>query len=413
MKVVLLSAITGASPVTTKAFEVKDDAETYLTHNKNKKLETTGYGVSITGGLNVTGIATAQKFVGDGSELTNLPPAGSDLVTYASASNIANSAESISGISNYIQLDSLLSSQTSGAARPWYFGRNNAMSADASTLIVGAYEGSLNGSSDNTGLVHVFDREGNSYREVGIITAGAYADDGDNFGHSVACSTDGRRIVVGAYSDEPLGSTGGGLVHIFDRQGDTFTRVGVLTGSYASLQSGDSFGYEVDCSGDGNVIVVGAKFDETGASASTGVVYVFDRSGNNFTEVGIITSSSNAASDILGHSVSISEDGNTIVASAIGDGSNDEGIVYVFDRTGTNTFNEVGILTGGTYANQGAEFGDTVKISSNGKTIVVGCSSAEVDEAVGGTGLVQIFDRNPDNTFTRVGVLTGSYAFSE
>ena len=41
-------------PVTTKAFEVKNDAETYLTHNKNKKLETTGYGVTVTGGINIT-----------------------------------------------------------------------------------------------------------------------------------------------------------------------------------------------------------------------------------------------------------------------------------------------------------------------------------------------------------------------
>jgi hypothetical protein len=399
---------------TTTMAEFIQDGAVKLNHNNSTKLQTHDYGIDVTGRvetdtLNVSGIATAQKFVGDGSELTNLPPAGSDLVSYASASNIANSAESISGISSYIQLDSLLSSQTAGASRPWRFGRGPAMSADASTLIVGAPQGSLNGSSDNTGLVHVFDREGNSYREVGILTAGAYADDIDDFGFSVACSTDGRRIVVGANADEPLGSTGGGLVHIFDRQGDTFTRVAVLTGSYAS-QSGDSFGYEVDCSGDGNVIVVGAKYDETGASASTGVVYVFDRSGNNFTEVGIITSSSNAASDALGQSVSISEDGNTIVASAIGDGSNDEGKVYVFDRTGTNTFNEVGILTGGTYADDSSEFGTRVKISSNGKTIVVGCPNAEVDEAVDATGLVHVFDRNPDNTFTRVGVLTGSHA---
>ena len=38
-------------PVTTKAFEVKNDAETYLTYNKNKKLETTNTGISITGNV--------------------------------------------------------------------------------------------------------------------------------------------------------------------------------------------------------------------------------------------------------------------------------------------------------------------------------------------------------------------------
>ena len=401
---------------TTTMAEFIQDGAVKLNHNNSTKLQTHDYGIDVTGRvetdtLNVSGIATAQKFIGDGSELTNLPPAGSDLVTYASASNIANSAESISGISNYIQLDSLLASQTAGAGRPWNFGNNNAMSADASTLIVGAREGTLNGIFDNIGVVYVFDREGNSYREVGILTASEYAGDLDHFGYSVACSNDGRRIIVGAYGDEVTGSeSDSGVVYVFDRNpDDTFTRVGILTGSYASDED-DYFGYGVDCSGDGNVIAVGARHDETGATGSTGVVYVFDRSGNNFTEVGIITTTSNAANDDFGFRVSISDDGNTIVASASGDGSNDEGIVYVFDRVGVNTFTQVGILTGFPYADDGSDFGNDVKISSNGKTIVVGCGAAEINEAVTSTGLVHVFDRNPDNTFTRVGVLTGSHA---
>ena len=46
----------------------------YLNHNNSKKFETTGYGVSITGGINAPiGIITASSFSGSGSGLTNLP----------------------------------------------------------------------------------------------------------------------------------------------------------------------------------------------------------------------------------------------------------------------------------------------------------------------------------------------------
>ena len=40
-----------------------------------KKLETTGYGVTVTGGLEVSGIATATSFSGDGSQLTGIEAA--------------------------------------------------------------------------------------------------------------------------------------------------------------------------------------------------------------------------------------------------------------------------------------------------------------------------------------------------
>ena len=40
------------------AFKVVSDAQTELYHNQNKKLETTGYGVTITGGLSVSGVST-------------------------------------------------------------------------------------------------------------------------------------------------------------------------------------------------------------------------------------------------------------------------------------------------------------------------------------------------------------------
>ena len=59
------------------AFIVNPNTSTELRYNYDKKLETTSGGVDVTGHtktdtLNVSGIATAQKFIGDGSELRGL-----------------------------------------------------------------------------------------------------------------------------------------------------------------------------------------------------------------------------------------------------------------------------------------------------------------------------------------------------
>ena len=363
-------------------------------------------------GVTITGIATAQKFIGDGSELTNLPPAGSDLVTYASASNIANSAESISGISTYNQVGILTGSYASDY-QDW-FGSSVATSADGKTIVVGAKTDKItNVGASGYGIVYVFDREGNNFTELDQLTGFGF-DFSDRFGESVACSADGKTIFVGAIQDETPGSgtQDYGLVHIFDRKGNEYHHVGFLTGSYAS-ESGDNFGESVACSADGKTIVVGAIGDETSGTGGYGLVYVFDREGNNFNEVGILTgSNATHSSDQFGSSVATSADGKTIVVGAIGDetsGTGGYGLVYVFDREGNN-FNEVGILTG-TYASDANDyFGNSVATSADGKTIVVGAYNDEINPSgIGTYGVVYIFNREGNN-FNEVGILTGSHA---
>ena len=44
-----------------------------LSHSSSARLETTGYGVTVFGGVNATGIVTASSFSGSGSGLTNIP----------------------------------------------------------------------------------------------------------------------------------------------------------------------------------------------------------------------------------------------------------------------------------------------------------------------------------------------------
>jgi glutamate synthase domain-containing protein 3 len=394
---------------TIEIIEPSPNLDTVLTSGNTSSLgmsvgivtATTYYG----DGANLTGITTSSEFVGGGSDLRNL--SGTHLVSYASASDISNSALSIAGISTYNQVGILTGSLATNASD--FFGYSVATSADGKTIIVGAISDEI-GANNASGVVYVYDRVGNSFNQVGILTGSLATNASDSFGRSVATSADGKTIIVGAASDEIGANNASGVVYVFDRAGNSFNQVGILTGSLA-VDASDSFGFSVATSADGKTIIVGAASDEIGATTGTGVVYVFDRVGNSFNQVGILTGSLAVdASDQFGYSVATSADGKTIVVSATSDeigATTSTGVVYVYDRVG-NSFNQVGILTGSLAVDINDNFGRSVATSADGKTIIVGASSDEIG-ANSESGVVYVYDR-VGNSFNQVGILTGSLA---
>jgi glutamate synthase domain-containing protein 3 len=361
--------------------------------------------LQVQGTVSVSSTTTSAEFVGGGSDLINL--SGTHLVSYASASDISNSALSIAGISTYNQVGILTGSLAVDASDN--FGRSVATSADGKTIVVGASADEI-GATTGTGVAYVYDRVGSSFNQVGILTGSLAADSSDLFGYSVATSADGKTIVVGAGGDEIGANTSSGIAYVFDRVGSSFNQVGILTGSLA-VDTSDSFGISVATSADGKTIIVGASADEIGANTSSGIAYVYDRVGNSFNQVGILTGSLAVdASDQFGFSVATSADGKTIVVGAILDEIGapiSTGVVYVFDRVG-NSFNQVGILTGSLAVDTSDQFGFSVATSADGKTIVVGATLDEIGATIS-TGVVYVFDR-VGNSFNQVGILTGSLA---
>jgi len=353
----------------------------------------------IDGNINVTGIVTASSFSGNNVNVIGI-------VTASGFSGVASAARSIVGFGTYRQVGILTGSLATNAD---LFGYKVATSADGKTIIVGAENDEI-GATTGTGVVYVFDRVGSSFNQVGILTGSLAVDSGDNFGQSVATSADGKTIIVGDYFDEIGAATNTGVVYVFDRVGNSFNQVGILTGSLAG-DTNDYFGQSLATSADGKTIVVGAYFDEIGATGATGVVYVFDRVENSFNQVGILTGSLAVdLFDLFGQSVATSADGKTIVVGAYNDeigATTGTGVVYVYDRVGSS-FNQVGILTGSYAVDDNDQFGHSVATSADGKTIIVGSYNDEIG-ATGGTGVVYVFDR-VGNSFNQVGILTGSYA---
>ncbi|HEX5923206.1 MAG TPA: FG-GAP repeat protein [Baekduia sp.] len=146
-----------------------------------------------------------------------------------------------------------------------------------------------------------------------------------------AAAVDGDTLVLG----DPLGNGGIGAVYVFQRSGNTWTNTATLTASDGSVD--DNLGVSVAI--DGDTIVAGASGDGVDQDATgQGSVYTFARSGPpSRTETARLTDAEGAGHDELGYSVAI--DGDTIVAGAPGKSVGlhaTQGVVDTFARGGAD-----------------------------------------------------------------------------
>jgi hypothetical protein len=344
--------------------------------------------------------------VADGSDIRSL--SGTHLVSYSSVSDIANSAKSITGFSTYRQVGVLTAGSNTNSGDD--FGYSVAVTADGNTIFVGARKDEIGGSSNSSGAVYVFDRVGlgSSFYQVGILTGSLASNSSDYFGQSVACTPDGKTLIASAPFDES-----GGLMYVFDRVGNNFNQVGILSASIVNT-SDENFGVSIDISADGKTIVGGYDFVSLpGYTANSGAAFVWERDGNTFTEVGILTAATPETFSQFGEAVAISGDGKTIVVGSLGE-SGGTGYAYgsinIFDRVGvgtTSVFNRVGVITGTKATSiDDDNFGCSVDISYDGSSIIVGDFNGDVT-GVTTTGTASVYDR-VGNNFNLVGIFTGS-----
>ena len=144
-------------------------------------------------------------------------------------------------------------------------------------------------------------------------------------------------------------------------------------------EASDRFGSSIALSSDGNTMTVGASLDNVGSNSDQGSVYLFSKSGINWILQSQIFASDGAGADAFGSSVSISGDGNTLVVGAPGSDINSIGAVYVFTRSNGVWAQQPKILIpynpaamNPTYNNRQ---GSKVLVSSDGNTLFAGTSS--------------------------------------
>ena len=187
------------------------------------------------------------------------------------------------------------------------------------------------------------------------------------------------------------------------KAGDHFGCGGVLDGHA---------GYGAAMSGDGNTLAIGAPHETGGAKGvngkqsgevyGSGAVYVFVRSGATWAQQAYVKPSNPQMGAEFGHAVVLSADGNTMAVSAYWEASkatgingdaNDEsipqaGAVYVFTRTGTTWTQQAYVKASNTGEagtedkfGDGDQFGVSLTLSDDGRTLAVGAISEDSNAA--------------------------------
>ena len=127
--------------------------------------------------------------------------------------------------------------------------------------------------NNQAGAAYVFIRSGSGWTQQAELTGSATAAF-ERFGSSVALADDGDMALVGA----PNQSTGAGAAYVFTRSGSTWSERAELTAS----DTGGGFGWSVALPDDGHSALVGAPFH----NGDVGAAYVFTRSRSTWSQAG-------------------------------------------------------------------------------------------------------------------------------
>lgn len=286
-----------------------------------------------------------------------------------------------------------------------------------------------------SGSVQILIRKENGWMQQALLK-NSNAEQGDAFGTSIALSTDGNTIVVGAIGEDSQAKgvngnqadnscyypDGEGLYVLdlecrdayFERYGlnngaaYVFTRANAVWTQEAYLKPATTFfttlfGSSVDISGDGNTLVVGAKGDTTDSvdtsnkdaidkakvqevakQLGSGSAYVFGRSGTTWSQQAYLKPSTITLAGEFGGDVSVSHDGNTIAVGSYREASNSKGVNgdqgdasaegagAVFVFTRTNSIWAQQSYVKASNTEKNDRFGLNVDLSGDGKTLAVG-----------------------------------------
>jgi hypothetical protein len=325
------------------------------------------------------------------------------------------------------------------------FGYSVALSADGSTLAVGAPSedsaatgvgGSQNNdSAGGSGAVYVFRRRGKTWIQQAYLKA-SNTGASDNFGHRVALSADGSTLAVSALGEDSA-ATGidgdqahnaapwSGAVYVFRRRGKTWAQEAYVKAS--NTEAFDYFGESIALSGDGSTLAVGANGEDSAATGIDGdqadnsadfggAAYVFTRSGTTWSQQAYVKASNTDAYDFFGDSIALSGDGSTLAvgapwedsaATGVGGSQADDsaeyaGATYVFTRDGTTWRQEAYVKASNTGADD--HFGHSVALSGDGSTLAVsavnersaatGVGGSQADNSAPAAGAVYVLTRS-------------------
>lgn len=288
------------------------------------------------------------------------------------------------------------------AAFPEYwddFGRAVALTANGDMLVVGASRDDsvatgIDGDASNndateSGAVFVFQRGDDGWVQTAFIKA---SNTGvlDIFGGSVDVSDNGSVIVVGANGEDSNSrevngdqsnndASSAGAAYVFEQvDGGAWLQTAYLKADNANAS--DRFGREVAVSGNGNVIAVGAPF-ENGLVGDSGAVYIFSRNSEGWQQDGYLKASNPGLGDAFGNALSLSQSGEVLAIGAQGEDSgyadnpsdnskSGSGAAYVFNRDETGWSQQAYLKH--IQIDSAELFGISLSLERNGRVLAIG-----------------------------------------
>lgn len=277
--------------------------------------------------------------------------------TLAVGSEWGRSSDTATGLAHiYIRSGSTWSEQqVLSASNSGYsdgFGLALALSDDGNTLAVGAPNEesatrSINGdqsdnSADHAGAVYIFNRSNDSWSQHAYIKA-SNASEGHYFGKEISLSGNGDFLAVGAHRESSSsmfdqfssGLSWSGATYVFQLSNENWSQIGFLKAS--NTEQRDSFGFSTSFNFDGSLLAIGAPGEDSDAhgiggdiqsnrAPSSGAVYIFQRSENNFQQMNYIKPKYAHENMGFGASVNIRADDGSLAVGATNEGSLELGI---------------------------------------------------------------------------------------
>lgn len=137
----------------------------------------------------------------------------------------------------------------------------------------------------------------------------------------------------------------------------------------STTNSGDTFGWSIALSDNGTTLAVGVPLED-GGGVDSGAVYVFTNSGSGWMQQTSLKAATATAGANFGESVALSSDGKILAVGAPFEDSG-AGSAYIFTRSDTAPWSQQSrIKASNAYTN--AYFGWTVALNDNGATLAIG-----------------------------------------
>lgn len=271
----------------------------------------------------------------------------------------------------------------------------------------------------------------------------------DLFGTFRSLNYDGSRMVVAA-TGEDSNATGingneadnsmsnAGAVYVYRNDSGIWSSEAYIKAS--NTNADDIFGVGSIISRNGNTIAVGAPAEASNAMGingnqtdnslpNAGAAYIFTRTGAIWTQQAYLKASNPDAFDNFGDRLALSEDGNWLAISDVGDDSNATGIngdasnnsksgsgaVYIFNRVAGNWSQQAYIKASNTDSFDA--FGYEISLNSDGSILAVGApyeksnatgiNGNQANNSFALAGAVYLFNRN-GNTWTQSAYIKAS-----